>query len=309
MFKILPTSFLYKDYVIASYRNAMGLASQFAVVALEDSTRITIFSTTPTTNNKPSSIPYEMTLNKGEVYTFRASVVESPFFDKGPTEDLTGSYINSDKNIAVFAGHQCAYVPTDVIACNHLIEQMIPIKMLGNEYLVGNFNPRISSAFRIIATDYQTDVKINSRYTTELNYSKNFEDKVLDPIKIETTKPVSVIEYSHGFNRDSRNGDPMMVTIRPINMFQKKFQTIVPELENWDHYINVYVETSSIANLKLNGKSLSKDLFTKIGDTKYSFASVKTEPGVKTLECPTPFSISIYGFSNVHDKYDAYGTM
>jgi len=309
MFKILPTSYLYKDYVVSSYRNAMGLSSQFAVVALEDSTRITVFTTTPTTNNMSANHPYDITLNKGEVYVIRASVVDSPFFDKGPSEDLTGSYINSNKTIAVFAGHQCAYVPTDVIACNHLIEQMIPIKMLGNEYLVGNFNPRISSAFRIIATDYQTEVKINKRYTTELNYSKNFEDKVLDPINIETSKPVSVMEYSQGYNRDGRIGDPMMVTIRPVNMFQKKYQAIVPELENWDHYINLYVETGSIKSLKLNGKSVDPKLFSKIADSKYSFAYIKTEPGVKTLECSSPFSISIYGFSKVKDQYDAYGTM
>ena len=46
--------------------------------------------------------------------------------------DLTGSIINADQPVAVFGGHDCAYVPYDQAACDHLEEQLLPNETLGH---------------------------------------------------------------------------------------------------------------------------------------------------------------------------------
>jgi len=109
---VMPTDVLGYDYFIMSYYSDDGQASkasrtpsQFIVVAVEDSTTVDIFPKTHTYMH-PSTLPFQIVLNKGECYLVQAEILDIQM-----NNDLTGSYIHSDKPIAVFAGHQRARVP------------------------------------------------------------------------------------------------------------------------------------------------------------------------------------------------------
>lgn len=54
----------------------------------------------------------------------------------GDAWDLTGTEIRADGPVAVLAGHQCAFVPFDRWACDHLEESQFPIQTWGREVLV-----------------------------------------------------------------------------------------------------------------------------------------------------------------------------
>jgi hypothetical protein len=57
--------------------------------------------------------------------------------------DLTGSPIEADKKIALFAGHPCMNVPAGVGYCDHGEQQIPPVFALGNEYVAAPHRPRI----------------------------------------------------------------------------------------------------------------------------------------------------------------------
>lgn len=50
--------------------------------------------------------------------------------------DLTGTYISSDKPVAVFSGNVRASIPTSRTSRDHLVEQMIPVQTWGSEFPV-----------------------------------------------------------------------------------------------------------------------------------------------------------------------------
>jgi len=126
-----PKSVLGTEYRIASFEKSIRLMSEFAIVATEDKTLVTITPTVETYGENPADKGFTVQLNKGDVYQVGAG-------SKAKDElkaDLTGSHIKSTKKIAVFGGHQCAYVPSDLVACNHLVEQMPPTSSWGKHYL------------------------------------------------------------------------------------------------------------------------------------------------------------------------------
>jgi hypothetical protein len=118
-----PTEVLGTEYMVLSYYSfSPEMQSTFAIVATEDSTTIEITPTTQTSGGKPANRPFTITLNKGNVYQVGA---RNNSHSVNNPKDLTGTYIKSNKKIAVFGGHQCATVPSPAVtACNVLCEQL-----------------------------------------------------------------------------------------------------------------------------------------------------------------------------------------
>ena len=126
----LPTEFLGTEYRVMCYKAQDDLLPQFALIGTEDNTEVVV--TTPVnTMSHPAKTPFKVYLNKGDVYQIAGKKVQMS------KEDLTGSTISSTKKIAVFSGHQCAYVPQNITACNHLVEQMPPIQAWGKHFYIG----------------------------------------------------------------------------------------------------------------------------------------------------------------------------
>ncbi|MFW5662829.1 MAG: IgGFc-binding protein, partial [Bacteroidota bacterium] len=131
---VYPKDALGMKYRIMSYHSDSFIhtPSQFAILATEDNTTIKIRVTAPThATGLDNKIAF---LDAGESFLVQAdSRVSSQEYD------LTGSYIESDKPIAVFAGHQRATVPSSSIlraSRDHLIQQMIPLETWGTNAFI-----------------------------------------------------------------------------------------------------------------------------------------------------------------------------
>lgn len=299
----LPVSVLGTEYRAICYSFSEGMMSQFNVIATEDATEVTITPTVKTRKHAADK-PFTVKLNKGDVYSVAAEV------EGGGSGDLTGTLITSNKKIAVFSGHQCAYVPRGLIGCNHLIEQLPPINAWGKHYYAGKLERRSRSTIRVMASQPQTKVFENSNLVTVLDAGQYYENSnVRQNLQITADKPVLLAQYSQGFTNGDDVGDPMMLLISPTQQFLKQYRFATPINGEWKHYVNIVVPTRAIPSLRLNSRKLDTSQFQRLGISRYSVAQVQIPFGTHTVVADEPFGLSSYGFGYGGQAYDAYGNM
>ena len=105
--------------------NMSGLADYVTVVASEADTTVQI---DPTANVLAGE--GVESAQTGEMMTFTLAaneVVQIQSMGGTANNDLTGSLIEADKPVAVFSGNECAMVPSNYWACDHIEEQLLPV--------------------------------------------------------------------------------------------------------------------------------------------------------------------------------------
>ncbi|MBU3742629.1 MAG: hypothetical protein FGM24_10155, partial [Candidatus Kapabacteria bacterium] len=301
----LPTTVLGTEYrAIAYSKLSPELLSALTIIATEDETEVTITPTATTTTRRKIGQPYKVTLRRGDAYTVSA------IYESIGLCDLTGTLIQANKKIAVFSGHNCAYVPPKVDACNHLVEQLPPISSWGKHFYLGNLRERSKYTYRVLASQDETRVFEDSKLVAVLRAGEFHENpSVGRHLQITADKPVLVAQYAQGFkNRDSV-GDPMMILVSPTQQFLKQYRFATPINGDWHHYINVVAPTTSISQIRLNGRRVDSTQFVVLGESRYSIAQVAIPFGTHIITSETPFGLYSYGFGFGADAYDAYGNM
>lgn len=300
----LPVSVLGNDYMVMGYKYSEGLLSQFAIIATADGTTVTITPTAQTSTGHKALVPYNVAMKKGDVLQV------SSFDSKTEKTDLTGSRITANKPISVFSGHQCAYVPEGIIGCNFLVEQMPPLSSWGTSFIVGKLYSRMNYTVRVLAKDPNTKVFVNSEQVATLGAGEVYENSEFTKnISISANQPVLVAQYSHGYLIGDQTGDPMMLLVTPTEFFTPSCYYATPKSDDWNHYINVVIPTTSIGSLIIDGKKASDQLeFVPVPATTYSVAQIKVPYGSHTITADQPLGLYSYGFGYDGQAYDAYGT-
>ena len=224
------------------------------------------------------------------------------YCDLNASVDLTGTLIKADKNVAVFSGHNCAFVPSGKWACDHVEEQMFPLKAWGKHYLAGH---TISSepdpcAYRIVSAEGGnqitfTPAKVHAPVTLEAG--KWVELTSHDDFEVTGTGRFAVAQFMVGQNYSNPNpgagapGDPSMALAVPVEQFRTNYRFLAPETYQ-QNYVNVMAPKQ--ATVTLDGKALEDSAFTPIGDA-YKVAKVKIAGGSHLAESSSAFGIAVYG--------------
>jgi hypothetical protein len=297
----LPTDVLGTEYRVMCYRAQDDLLPQFAVVATENGTEIKI---TPTVNTitLQAKKTFTIKLDRGEVYQVAGRK------EQMSKEDLTGSLIVANKKIAVFSGHQCAYVPQHIHACNHLVEQMPPIPSWGKHFYIGRLQSRSFYTYRVLANEANTRIFEDAKLIKTLGAGEFFENSSNRNIQITADKPILVAQFSQGMKNGDSIGDPMMILISPTQQFLQKYRFATPVNGSWKHFINVVAPLVSTSTIRLNGKPLDVK-FQQLGISRYGIAFIKIPYGTHVIEGSLPFGLYSYGFGDNEDAFDAYGNM
>lgn len=308
----LPVSVLGTEYRAVGYTKlAADLLSAISIIATEDDTEVEITPNATTTTGRRIGQAFKVNLRKGDVYT-----VNARFESIGPC-DLTGTLVKANKKIAVFSGHQCAYVPPKIDACNHLVEQLPPVTAWGMHYYLGMLKERSRYTYRVISSEDGTRVFEDAKLVAVLRKGEFFENlNVNRHIQVTADKPVLVAQFAQGFKNGDSVGDPMMILISPTQQFLNEYRFATPINGDWHHYINVVTPTSSIYELRLNGRRLDTADFKVLGESRYSIAQISVPFGTHLISSlpvagaqGTPFGLYSYGFGFKTDAYDAYGNM
>lgn len=290
---ILPEEAVGSEYYTASYDGISNAQSAFIIVAFEDNVRVKIIPSLITRGGHTAGTPYYKNLKKGEVYMEYGT----------GAKDLSGTYIKeiNNKKIAVFSGTQCVNIPVGCQACDVLIEQLMPVNSLGKNFLMAplsNATVTPKYTYRIIATQDSTKITVDGTYIATINKSASYTvNNQSGDIYITTSKPAMAVQYMQGRSCETI-GDPSMVLIPPIDQFTNRVNyTTAGHSGFTEHYVYVLLKTADKAKLKINGSTVSSNIFTSFSNlSSYSYATIKLNPGSYLVECDNGFMLTAYGY-------------
>ncbi len=221
-YSAIPTNELGKEYIVAGFDPLFGpgiiFSTQCDVIATENDTHVHI---TSRIGEVPNS--WDVSLKRGEVYQLRTHTgVES--------HDLTGTRVSSNNPVAFLTGHQCAQVPAEVSFCDILLEQEPSIDNFGTDFIAPKIQLKDRYSIRIVATEDNTGVSINSVLVKTLSNGSSYtNDTLTKSALIKTSKPVLVCEYGQSSDADaSKVGDPFMFVLAPTPNFIRECSLFVP---------------------------------------------------------------------------------
>ncbi|MCX7936083.1 MAG: IgGFc-binding protein [Chlorobi bacterium] len=330
---VLPTTTLGTEYYVMSYNsdgvlnsngtlNSQYTPSQFAIVAIEDGTDVTIYPTAPTTETGMQV--KTVRLNRAQAMLFQAE-----FSRQTLNHDLTGTRIVANKKIAVFAGHQRALVPVQsrgiLSSRDQLYEQLIPRSMWGTTYILtplaepqglGTPSGGATDLYRVLAAENGTEVRVNGRVVAVLQRGQFYQAPLQQAALLESSQPVMVALFKRSFSASSNLtlGDPFMMIIPPRRQYLSRYrfqscQVAHPSggITYYEHYITIVTTPNNVDSIWLDGTRLRAE-FRQVPNTCYVYANVRTTEGPHTIESPRLFGLYVYGYGYA-DSYGYVGGM
>lgn len=327
-FLSLPVDAIGTDYVVMSYPNTAepgpagqifetsDFPSQFAVIATEDGTSVEIFPTVPV-NARGNTNPFQVTLNRGEVYFGQAIDARSfPNFIQRAGRDLTGTRVRTSAPVVVYGSHQRSNVPfSEAVGRDHLVEQMPPTNKWGTRAMVTpHFQLRktVNDAnfVRVIAARAGTILTIDSGASFTLLPGQPLEIPLTRAMLLTANQPIAVAQFQHSTVDvqlislpNDTVGDPFMMLIPSREQFDTNYS-----FESWStkdflyHYINVVIPTERIGTLRLDGLPVNAN-FQRVPKSSYSYAQIEVSDGPHNVTSTVPFGLYMYGYG----PYNSYG--
>ena len=215
------------------------------IVGTEDNTimklivtqSVTISVGSTTTDLIPSN-EYSFVINRLQTVSFQAQ------------GDLSGTKITTNKQVSVYSGHSCANVPSDIAACDYLIEQLPPTALWGKVHYVTPLSPRKSYTIKIVSAYDSTNIKFYCNNSLISTYTLNEGSYIAIALHLQehcaliSNKEVLVAQFSHGQQDDDINGDPMMMLLPATihSNYNFKFSTLRSTYRpDYRHYVNIVV--------------------------------------------------------------------
>ena len=202
------------------------------IVAAEDGTEVTIVGKTNIqggggVEGAEKGRPRTWKLDRGEVI----QLVQP--------EELTGSIISANKNIAVWGGHECMLVPSGAGACDASQFQLFPIQSWGREYAVAPHLSRLTGElpeeyhYRIVGAvdgtelSYEPDRPEGAPRTLAAGEIGLFTSRQPYVVRSQDAEhPFAVYAYMNGWTwqqTELGDGDPEIVPVVPSEQFLRRY--------------------------------------------------------------------------------------
>lgn len=319
---VLPTSSLGSEYLIQNHaisgkdynitsnfdkRNRITDCSEFAIVAVEDNTKIEILLTCNSTNGRYANQPFTVILQAGQCYQVKSVNLM----------DFTGTRISvhENKRIAVFSGNLCANIPTrNYCCCDHIMEQMLPVNCWGRHFVITNTSMRSNDLVRVTSLNDNCQIVKDGLLLATINAKQTYQFEITSntpSVYLETSEPVMVYLYFTGYDYGGVNGDPSMVIISPIEqrISGVTFSTFNSGASQY-HYVNIVTDTDKVSGMQLDGESITSQFQSVLGNSYYSFARIQLNHGTHTLSNRNSgFVAHVYGLGEAESYAYSVGSM
>lgn len=292
-----------------------------SAVAFADNTKVKV---TPSVATKAGAgvpagqagVPFEVTLNEGDVLSVAIATIGT---------SLSGTTFESaqDQPIALFAGIECALIPTNVCCCDHVEEQIAGVRLWGKHFVgarmpVRNANSPETSLWQLYGAEDNTTVTLTADVQVtglppnpiKLNKGQVVEFYAGGPMsepgdfEIEADRPIGVMNYMTGSENMpapfNQTGDPASVQIPSVEQFLPRYVVLVPG--TWVNDVGVFVRMAG-ATIKIDGVQIPDASFNPVGNSGFEVARVPLTDGVHFLDGGgTPFGVIVVGY----DQWDSY---
>ena len=327
-FLAIPTHALDKKYIVSSYRESgdfknQSLTPYVSIVGIYDKTLVTfsfggnndsrIINADEANKEYSPGQTINATLNRGDDWLIAS---------EGDKSDLGGSMVSANKPVAVISGNHCAYIPTDMSACDFIIEQEYPMNAWGKKYYVTPIAKRKkSSEIRLFAKeahtqfyrDYngpQTFWENTSVWGVEGSAWQTYRASTDTNIGMVVTasKPIEVVQYNPGIEDDGIDSDPFQMMLVPEEQFLNDITFNTPGIRGGygfnNNYINIVYKSDSTGQIP-DDLELG-DVLPSTGETNWKkLKDWSSEPG-DLLKDPDYINSPIKVFSKtVRLPYDA----
>ncbi len=252
----------------------------------------------------PPGVSRNFELSFGDVLNLQAST-ESLSADMSHN-DLTGTHIVSDRNVAVFAGHEQAVIgydsSRDSCCADHIEQQLLPVESWGNRY-IAPFSPgrtETKDQWVIVAGEdgvtVNTDPPQSEANGVNLDAGEYVKFFTADDFEVEATGKISVGQFLTSQQQTAEViGDPAFVLAVPIERFRDDYHVMIPS-----GYAADYITMMRPAGVEviLDGQPVADSVFEPVGSGEFETGYVAVDPGVHILESEEPFGVSAHGLDH-----------
>ena len=265
-------------------------------------------------------VPFTVTLAAGDVLSVAVDEIGA---------SLSGTRFESAEAtpFALFAGLECAQIPTDVCCCDHLEEQLAGVRLWGKEFIAARVPVRDPgqpepSLWQLYGAEDDTTVTLTAApQVTGLpaNPIKLGKGQVVEfyaggppaepgDFEIFADKPIAVMNYmtSAGVMPApyDKLGDPLSVQIPAVEQYLPRYVVLVPS--SWDADFGVFTREAG-ATITIDGVPIADAAFHPVGAGSLEVGRVPLPDGVHLLEGGgSLFSVIVVGF-DMHDSYGYLG--
>lgn len=286
------------------------------VVAAQDDTTIEVIPTVSTEAGAgvpagTPGVPFEVTLQQGDIAEIMVTTENTA---------LGGTRIEGDAPIGVFSGHECAWIPHMVPACDHIEDQLSGVRLWGDHFTASRMPIRETNGvpettlWHVVASEDDTTVTFTAdpEVTGVPAGPQNLDaGGVIEfyaggtaahpgDFLVDADKPIALANYMTGEANlvTSTLGDPAMVQLSPIEQWLPRYILLVPSEWELDFFV---VTRPNGADITIDGVAMNDMDFLPVGGG-YEVARVPTTDGVHSLESDSGFMVTVVGY----DSADSY---
>jgi hypothetical protein len=298
---LIPTSGMDMFYYTLSYPPTNGQAS-INIIATEDDTNVNV--TPAATTTAGTDVP---AITAGTTHSF--AMAEADVVQLNASADMSGTYIESDKPVAVFGGDTCPFVPAGVMYCDHLEHQMFPVTTWGQEFVAARTVIRSSGTpendyWRVLASEdgtyIETDPPVSGLDGVSMNAGQVIEVGVNTSFAISASAPILVGQFLTGHTAtdvpfESAGGDPAFALLAPYEQFMTNYVFLAPE-----KYLSDYVVITHPTGLEveLDDASVSSnpDCITEAFSVEWEITRCLIPDFTHTISAAEGVGITVWGY-------------
>lgn len=236
------------------------------VIAAHDNTVVEITPSVQTRLGKAARVPFQVTLNKGQIY----QVIGANLTGGSTALELTGTRFRSVANangdcfpVAVFSGSSRTSNPYPGCSAgsgDNDNQQCFPTQSWGKKYHLAPLSSTngasifMNNAYRVLVKDPTTVVTRNGTPLTGLvnNSYYLFTSSTADVIVAD--KPIMVAQYMNGACLGGGLGDPEMIYLSPVEQGIKRVGFYRNTREGITvNFLTLIIPTAGVSSLRIDG--------------------------------------------------------
>lgn len=351
-YSALPVGQTSTEFVIAGWPKVADrpFLATIMVVAAQDDTCLEMYKII--NGNEWIKVPLadgQTTIGAYQVYRYFASTNVLPDIDfdgigeraqltptsgNSADEDVTGYFLNTTKPVAVYFGHECAWVPNiNTLFCDYMVEQIPPRNQLGKRHFVPPILGRSAAAgyvVRVVPAYGDTSITVNSATPVVKKLGEFLEINTNDASKatyISCSLDCIVMLYNKGYLSNTVASDiptdPFMMLIASDDRWTAGcgFATanfcldddVVVDFDNW---VSIVTFKNYKNNVRFDEQLISSNSLLQWTDATYdgvtySSVSFRIDHGFHFVDLAPntfgSFSVYVYGHSKFDSSSSGYG--